>query len=176
MNSLIANQRLIEVCRRQHKSISTERVYSLWLRDYCRFMASLDPTLPSENKVEKFLTMLAQKRDVSASTQSQAFCALLFFYKDVLGRPLKNVDALRATRPDRIRYCPPRQEVMKLLSAVPNVGGYPTNLVTRLLYGCGLRVGEPISLRIKDVDLENGKLSIIGAKGGKDRMVAIFPK
>jgi hypothetical protein len=52
-----ASQRLIEVCRRQHKSLSTERVYSLWLRDYCRFMASLDPTLPSEKKVEKFLTI-----------------------------------------------------------------------------------------------------------------------
>ena len=173
MNTSFAIQRLIEVCRRQHKSLATERVYSLWLRDYCRFMVSVDPTLTSEKKVERFLTMLAQKRDVSASTQSQAFCALLFFYKCVLEKPLKNVDALRATRPDRIRYCPPRSEVMKLLPMVPNVGGYPTNLVTRLLYGCGLRVGEPIALRIKDVDLEKGKLSILGAKGGKDRVVAL---
>lgn len=172
MNSVIAIQRLIEVCRRQHKSLSTERVYALWLKQYVQFIQKL-PEMPSEEKVGRFLTMLAQKRDVSASTQNQCFSALLFFYKNVLCHPLKDINGLRATRPDRIRYCPSREEVLKLLPLVRNIGGYPTSLVTRLLYGCGLRVGEPLALRIKDVDLANSKLAILGAKGKKDRVVRL---
>ena len=62
-----------------------------------------------------------------------------------------------------------------LLETVRNVGGHPTNLIARMLYGCGLRVSEPLNLRIKDVDLERCRLCIRGAKGGKDRMVALPP-
>src|SRR5688572_28475785 len=103
MTNSFAVERLVEVCRRQHKALSTERTYALWLRDYCRFIARIDsPQMASERKVEAFLTMLARRRNVSASTQNQAFNALLFFYKDVLGQPLQNVNALRATRPDQI--------------------------------------------------------------------------
>lgn len=173
MTRLVAIQRLVEVCRRQHKSISTERTYSLWLKEYTVFITRIDPLLSSEKKLEAFLTMLAKQRDVSASTQNQAFNAILFFYKDVIQQPLKNVDALRATRPDQIRYAPTRDEVNRLLPLVRNVGGYPVNLIVRLLYGCGLRVNEPLSLRIKDVDIGNGRLFIRGAKGGKDRVVKL---
>lgn len=117
--------------------------------------------------------MLALKREVSASTQNQAFNAVLFFYKDVLGQPLQKVDALRATRPDRIRYAPTREEVLRLLPLVENQGGYPINLIVRLLYGCGLRVNEPLNLRIKDLDVANSRLFILSAKGGKDRVVRL---
>lgn len=171
MNGKIAIERLVEVCRRQHKSLSTERTYSLWLRDYIRFIATIPAALSSEKKLEAFLTMLAKKRDVSASTQNQAFNAIVFFYKCVIEQPLKDVDALRATRPDRVRYCPPRDQVMRLLPLVPNIGGYPINLIVRLLYGCGLRLNEPLALRIKDVDMANSSLTIIGAKFQKDRVV-----
>lgn len=117
--------------------------------------------------------MLARERDVSASTQSQAFNAICFFYKDCLGSPLKDVDALRATRPDRVRYAPTVAEVNRLLPLVRNVGNYPTNLITRMLYGMGLRVSEPLNVRIKDLDLANSKLFIIGGKGRKDRVVRL---
>lgn len=69
MNNIAAIARLVEVCRRQHKSLSTERTYALWLKQYCAFIMKIDPLLTSEAKLEKFLGMLAQKRDVSASTQ-----------------------------------------------------------------------------------------------------------
>lgn len=173
MNTESAIQRLIKVCRRQHKALSTERVYALWLRDYCRFITTLDAALPSERKMEAYLTMLARKRDVSASTQNQAFNAILFFYRRVLGQELNGIDGLRATRPDRVRYAPTREEVMKLLPMVRNAGGYPTNLITRMLYGCGLRVSEPLALRVKDLDLANSQVRIIEAKNRKDRVVRL---
>ncbi|MCL4181168.1 MAG: tyrosine-type recombinase/integrase [Verrucomicrobia bacterium] len=112
-------------------------------------------------------------RDISVSRQNQAFNAILFFYKEVLGQPLQGVDAFRAHRPAHIRHAPSIAETQALLSAIRNVGGYPTDLVARMLYGCGLRVSEPLNLRIKDVNIPQRRLCIRGAKGGKDRMVAL---
>lgn len=167
-----AIQRATEVIRRQHKALATERVYLLWLRQYMAAVRQMPNGLSSEQKMERFLTDLAL-RDVSASTQNQAFNAVLFFYRDVLRVELKNIDALRATRPDQIRHAPSREDTLALLAAVKDTEGYPCNLVVQLLYGCGLRVNEPLALRIKDVRLAESALFILGAKGGKDRVVRL---
>jgi integron integrase len=167
-----AVQNLIGVCRRQHKALETERSYAGWLRRYCRFIIERRPLGGSIQRVEAFLTQLA-KQDVSASTQNQAFNALVFFYKDVLEEPLGNVDALRATRPASLRHAPTVQETADLLRNVRDVAGYPTRLIVRLLYGCGLRVSEPLNLRVKDLNFDDSQVFILGAKGGKDRVVAL---
>ena len=173
MHAKEAIQRTREVIRRQHKALATEDTYVHWLRRYISALQGIPPTLTSEQKLERFLTQLALTRDVAASTQNQAFNAIAFFYKDVLGTPLHDVDALRATRPVHLRHAPTLTETRALLQAVGDVGGYPTNLVARLLYGCGLRVTEPLNLRIKDLDLEGAVLFVLGAKGGKDRVVSL---
>jgi integrase len=136
-------------------------------------LQSMPDSLPSEHKLERFLTDLARRRDLSANSQNQAFNAILFFYKEVLRQPLQGADALRAKRPARLRHAPTVSEIQALLQTVKDRAGYPTNLITRLLYGCGLRVCEPLNLRIKDINLERFSLSIVGAKGGKDRIVAL---
>lgn len=173
MNTEQAIHRLRGVIRRQHKALATESSYVFWLRRYMTALGQYPQTLTSEQKVERFLTDLARHRDISASTQNQAFSAIVFFYKDALERPLHGVDALRATRPARMRRAPSLSETQALLRAVRNAGGYPTNLIARMLYGCGLRVSEPLNRRIKDLDLQQSTLCIRGAKGGKDRMVAL---
>jgi integron integrase len=173
MNAEQAVCRLREVVRRQHKAWATESTYVLWLRRYILAISKYPEELSSEKKLERFLTELARDRGVSAITQNQAFNAILFFYRDVLGQPLQKVDALRATRPARLRNAPSLQDTQALLRTVRNVGGHPTNLIARMLYGCGLRVSEPLNLRIKDVDLGRCRLCIRGAKGGKDRVVAL---
>lgn len=173
MNPAIEREiaRAVGVMRRQHKALSTERDYAGWLRRYFRFVYSLPRDLTSEKKAEAFLTSLAQERQVSASTQNVAFNAICFFYKDVLQKPLQEVDSLRATRGSRVRHAPTVQETFDLLAAVKDVGGYSTNLVARLLYGCGLRVTEPLNLRTKDV--QEDRLFIMGGKGRKDRVVSL---
>lgn len=173
MTTQEALDRAREVIRRQHKALATEESYLGWLRRYMRALRQMPNGLTSEQKLERFLSELALKQNVSASTQNQAFNAIVFFYKDVLGAPLKEIDALRATRPDRLRHAPTVSETRDLLAAIRNVAGYPTNLITRMLYGCGLRVTEPLNLRIKDVQIDDGKLFILGAKGRKDRVVAL---
>jgi site-specific recombinase XerD len=160
------------VIRRKHLSWRTEECYLGWIRRYAHFADTLARKLSSEAKVEAFLTRLA-KDGVAASTQNQAFNALLFFYEHGIGKPLQNIHALRAKRPATVRTAPSEADVRAALEAVQDIHGYPTRLVAALLYGCGLRVTEPLNLRIKDVDLEGSRLVIRGAKGGKDRIVAL---
>jgi integron integrase len=172
MNADDAVRRLTEVVRRKHLALATERTYCAWLRRYCDFLKGLPSHLPSEQKLERFLTVLAQK-NVAASTQNQAFNAIIFFYKEALGTELKNVQSLRARRPAHLRHAPTPKETWQLIKTIQSDALFATSLVVRLLYGCGLRVCEPLNLRIKDVNLEAAQLTIRAAKGGKDRVVAI---
>ena len=172
MNTAQALQKLTDVIRRKHFALATEQSYRGWLRRYCDYIKLLPASVSSEQKLERFLTALAQD-NVAASTQNQAFNAVLFFYKEALGTPLKNVQSLRARRPEQVRRAPSRENTLRLLKTVQKDSGFAVGLAVRLLYGCGLRVTEPLNLRIKDIDLEGGQFFIRSAKGGKDRVVSI---
>jgi Phage integrase, N-terminal SAM-like domain len=123
MNTEEAVRRLKEVVRRKHLALATEQAYCAWLRRYCDFLNGLPLHLPSQHKLERFLTVLAQNH-VAASTQNQAFNAILFFYKEALGIELENIQALRARRPARIRHAPTPQEIWQLQPGqLPAAGG-----------------------------------------------------
>ena len=139
---------------------------------YIRAVGKLPKAWTSEKKAEAFLTGLA-KREVAAATQNQALNAIAFLYKEVLGTPLGTVDALRVRRPATVREALNIGETRALLAAIPQVADATACLVVRLLYGCGLRVSEPLELRIKDVDLAGARLIIRSAKGNKDRIVPL---
>jgi integron integrase len=168
-----AIDRIRDVIRRQHKALSTEETYVFWVRRYIHALKKMPSELSSEKKLEQFLTDLARRYDVSASSQNQALNAILFFYREVLGQTIGNINSLRAKRPVHVRHAPTVPETRLLLQTIRDVGGYPTNLIARLLYGCGLRLSEPLNLRIKDLNLEQFRLCIRGAKGGNDRFVAL---
>lgn len=172
MNETESIQRLREIIRRKHLALSTEDAYCGWVRRFIGFLRTDRYGKTSEERFERFLTHLARE-GVSSSTQNQAFNAVRFFYAEVVKKPLEQVNALRARRPARMRVAPGRDEVRQLMGDVRDEHGYPTRLIVRLLYGCGLRVSEPLNLRIKDVDFENSRLVIREAKRGKDRVVAL---
>lgn len=173
MKAQMALDKFRDFIRLRHLALSTEQSYLAWLARYIRFLESEDvETMTREQRVEAFLTCLA-RQDVSASTQNQAFNAMVMFYRDVLDQALGNVDALRANRPMQVREAPSVEEVRALLASVRDVHGYPTRLITHLIYGCGLRVTEPCNLRVKDVALREQRLTLRSAKGGKDRVVAL---
>lgn len=161
-----------QVMRLRHLAVSTEASYVGWVVRFAKFLANRKGHGTSESKMEAFLSSLANS-GCSASTQNQAFNALLFFYQRVIGVDLGDVQALRAKSPQMIRTAPDVSGVDRLLRSITDVGGYPTRLIVRLLYGCGLRVSEPLNLRIKDVRIRDSLLIIRGAKGGKDRVVGI---
>lgn len=172
MNAKQADELLRNMVRLKHYSLSTEKSYADWLCRFMRYVVKLSHGLSSEKKLEAFLSSLARD-EVSASTQNQAFNALLFFYRDCLGQKLEGINALRAKREASIRRAPAVDEVRRLLADIRDDGAYPVRLVVKLIYGCGLRITEPLSLRVRDVEMAKSQLIIRRAKGGKDRLVAL---
>ncbi len=172
MNIKEAEAKLRGVARRRHMAYSTEESYVGWLKRFARFVRERSPSGTPAEKMERFLTQLA-RQEVSASSQNQAFNAILFFYRETMGVEVGKVDALRAKGPSYIRTAPELAEVRALLAAVRDTGGYPTRLIVRMIYGMGLRVSEPLNLRLKDVLIAESRIILRGAKGGKDRVVAL---
>jgi integrase len=162
--------------RMKHLAYSTEDTYCGWIARYYDFCRDLPVDRTPEQKAESFLTNLAVRRRLSARTQDQAFSAVLFLYKEVLEKPLGEVDALRAKRAFHERTSPSREQIRLFLGAVEDTPSTPSKLLVSLLYGCGLRVSEPLELRVKDIlwsEGPNGQLLVRGAKGGKDRRLPI---
>ena len=118
MKPFEAEQRLVEVIRLRHLAKATEDCYVAWLRRFMRFLVERRPTGTTEQKLEAFLTQLA-KQDVAATTQNQAFNALVFFYREAMKQPLGDIRALRAKRPAMIRTAPEVDEVRALLAGLP---------------------------------------------------------
>jgi integrase len=128
-----------EVMRLKHYSIRTERCYCDWIRRYIHFhklQTREELFLEPKAKIELFLSDLAVKGQVAASTQNQAFNALLFLYREVLPQPLEGVDAVRADRPVRVPVVLTQDETRRVILAMSGV----TQLVVKLLYGSGLRL------------------------------------
>jgi site-specific recombinase XerD len=152
-----AIQQTRDLIRLRHMSLKTEECYLGWLSRYMVWLPQAAPGLVSEKKFEAYLTSLA-KRGVAASTQNQAFNAIRFFYTQVLGQELKGIQALRALRPAMIRTAPTVDEVWQLFTGLKDVHGYPTRLIARMIYGCGMRVCEPLNLRVKDLEIGHSRL------------------
>ena len=163
-----------QLARTKHFSIRTEKAYVYWIARYIRFNGVRHPGTLGAPEVETFLTHLAVDGHVSASTQNQALGALLFLYRDVLRQEIGKLDAVRARRPQRIPLVLSVREVQQLLEQIERLPTTePYGLMAKLMYGAGLRLLECCRLRVKDIDLERGQLSVRGGTGDKDRYVML---
>lgn len=157
--------------RRLHYSPRTEESYLRWVRDFVRFHQRRHPREMGAAEVTAFLNDLALRRRVSASTQNQALCALVFLYRKVLELDLPALDGLqRAQRPEHLPTVLSRRDVLALLDRLQP----PFRLLGELLYGAGLRLQEALSLRVKDVDLDRHQITVRRGKGAHDR-AALLP-
>ena len=156
-----------QVMRYHHYAYRTEKTYSDWILRYIRFFgAKYHPKDMGKTQIEAFLSNLAIKERVSASTQRQALNALIFLYRNVLDKPIEEeIEPVRAKRNRRPPVVMAQSEVRQVLS---NINGIHL-LMANLLYGSGLRLMECIRLRVHDVDFKRNLLYIRAAKGGKDR-------
>jgi len=162
---------LREVMRLRHYSLRTERSYRDWVRRFVKFhgMKRREDLEPAEAKIELFLSHLAVEGHVAASTQNQAFNALLFLYREVLHRPLENIQAVRADRPRRVPGFLMEEEVRQVIGGMTGA----TQLVVKLLYGSGLRLMEGLRLRVQDLDFGMKQLTVRDGKGSKDRYTVL---
>jgi integron integrase len=154
----------------RHYSPKTLKSYSTWVRKIQYFSKSKDPELLSTTDVKDFLTFLAVKQKVSASSQNQAFNALLFFFRHILNREFGKIDGV--VRAKRKRYIPVVLSREEIDAIVGNLK-YPYDLVVKLLYGCGLRLFECLNLRIQNFNFDACILTVHDGKGKKDRTVPL---
>jgi integron integrase len=162
--------RVREAVRARHYSPRTEEAYVGWIRRFIRFNRLRHPRDMGEAEITAFLSSLAIRGHVSASTQNQALAALLFLYREVLGSRVEWLEGIvRAKKPVRLPVVLTRGEVRALIE---NLQGEKKLMVT-VLYGGGLRLMECLELRVKDLDLERGQITVREGKGGKDRVTVL---
>ena len=160
-----------EVLRFHHYSYRTEETYVSWILKYIKYHGTRHPRELGQQDVEKYLSHLAQEKNVAASTQNQAFNALLFLYRHVLDLPdrVDRVDAVRSKKPKKMPTVLTRDEVRALFGQMEGTA----LLMAKLLYGCGLRISELVRLRVEALDFGNGGLVVRDGKGRKDRITVL---
>jgi integron integrase len=161
---------LQKALRLNHYSLRTEQSYLEHVKRFLLFSGSVTGEALGESHVKRYLEYLALTRRLAASSQNQAFSALLYFFKRVLNRNLGQLeDTVRAHRGRRLPEVLSKDEVKRFLALTEGTSG----LMLRLLYGAGLRLMECVRLRVKEVDFERGVLMVRDGKGAKDRMVML---
>jgi integron integrase len=159
-----------QAVRARHYSKRTERTYVDWIKRFILFHGKRHPLEMGEPEINQFLTDLAVRKKVSASTQNQALSAILFLYQRVLEKPLEWVNpAVRAKKPKRLPVVLTREEVRTILCLMD---GAP-KLIATLLYGAGLRLHECLELRFKDIDFTTNQILVRDGKGQKDRITTL---
>lgn len=154
----------------RHYSPRTLKTYSGWTRKFQAYLQSKDPQLVAVQDVKDFLTWLAVDHVVSASTQNLAFNALLFLFRNVFNQEFGKIDGIvRAKRKPYIPVVLSRKEVDRIIDFMK----YPHKLIISLMYGCGLRISECLSLRVQNFNFDMKILTIHDGKGKKDRTIPI---
>jgi len=157
-----------------HYSKRTEEAYLRWTYKFLCFHRDragdwVHPDDMTAKDIEEFLTCMAVNKRVAASTQNQAFSAIMFLFKKVLKRDIV-VDAVRAKAPERLPVVLSRPEIASFFLAMK---AEPYRLMAELMYGSGLRLMECCRLRVKDIDFDRKQIIVREGKGNKDRMVPL---
>ena len=145
------------ILRLKHLAYRTEQTYLSWLRRFYYFVEGKTPELLNQNDLKDFLTHLAVEKKVAATTQNQAFNAILFFYRHVINVDIEDIhQTVRAKTSKRLPTVLTSGEVKKLFN---HLGGTHL-LMAKIIYGGGLRLNECLRLRIKDIDIERKFLGV----------------
>lgn len=148
----------------------TIKAYLIWIADYVRFHQYQHPKSMGDHEVEAYLTHLAVKRNLSASTQASALNALVFLYEKYFNTPInKELGFVRSHRDKKLPVVLTFEEANRLLAHVAPAQFLPV----ALLYGSGLRLMECVRLRVKDIDFDFRCVRVWNGKGGKHRVTTV---
>lgn len=164
-----AKKALSDEIKVRHYSPKTLKAYSDWVSKFQFFVKNKRPDELSDTDYKGFLTFLAVQQGVSASTQNQAFSALLFFYRNVLKKDPGEIQSVRAKQNPYIPVVLTQKEIIAIIRHLAP----PYDLVVKILYGCGLRLFECLQLRVGDFNFDGEILFIRDGKGKKDRTVPL---
>lgn len=156
--------------RTKHYSMKTEKAYVHWIKRFILFHNKRHPKEMGEIEINQFITHLAVKEKVSASTQNQALCAIVFLYKHVLKIELGDFGSITwAKKREREPVVFTKTETKAILAQMSGTNWIMANL----LYGAGLRLTECLQLRVKDIDFEYNQITVRDSKGNKDRITVL---
>ena len=158
-------EKMIKVLRLKHLSLNTEKTYTGWSRQFQGFLHGKNPDDLSTDDIRSFLSYLAVERKIAASTQNQALNAVLFLFRHGLGKQVKDLDAVRARKKRRLPVVFSPGEVSQVFDHMSGT----MRLMAMLTYGGGLRLAECLSLRVQDIDIQRGTVTVRSGKGDKDR-------
>ena len=162
--------RLHEALRSRHYSRRTEQTYCHWVKRFIYFHNIRHPAEMGETGINAFLTHLAIKERVSASTQTQALSAIIFLYRHVFQREIGELKGLiRARKPRHLPVVMTKDEVRAVMTELDG----QCRLMAGLMYGAGLRLMECLRLRVQDVDFSANQISLRDGKGAKDRLTML---
>jgi len=163
-------EQLRQALRSRHYSRRTEQTYCQWVKRFVYFHKVRHPAEMGEPEINAFLTHLAVKERVSASTQNQALSAILFLYRHVLNRKIGDLgEVIRARKPRHLPVVMTREEVKLVLGHLKG----DRWLMANLMYGAGLRLRECLRLRVQDVDFAANQIIVRDGKGFKDRITML---
>lgn len=151
---------------RKRYSINTIKTYSYLFKSFMQYYSNIKPEDLTEDDIRKYQDYLVQKKKVSRSTQDQAINAIKFYYEKVLGREKGDFFIERPIREKKLPEVVSEKELLKILKATDNI---KHKTIITVLYSSGIRRGELINLRIKDVDFDKRLIFVRGGKGKKDR-------
>ncbi len=161
-----------EKIRVKHYSYRTEQAYVQWVKRFILFHNKKHPKDMGEKEITQFLSHWAVNRNISASTQNQALCAIVFLYKHVLNKDLNEFGNIQwAKRPKRLPVVFSKNEMRQILDEMSGI----YKVMATLLYGAGLRLTECLQLRVKDIDFDYQQITVRSGKGEKDR-VTVLPE
>nr|WP_323521085.1 phage integrase N-terminal SAM-like domain-containing protein [Xanthomonas nasturtii] len=156
--------------RRLGRAKRTEDAYVGWIRRFILANGKRHPEAMGVRDVEAFLILLAARDHVAPSMQNQVLAALLFLYREVLGRDLPWMDVIRrAKRPRRLPTVLSEAEVMAVLARME----VRQALMAALLYGTGMRLVECVRLRIKNVDVARNEIVVRDGESDSDGLVPL---
>jgi integron integrase len=170
----MTNRKLLDqvsdIARFRHLSLRTEETYRNWIKRYICFHGKRHPKDLNAEHVRTFLTHLAVNEHVAASTQNQAFNALLFLYRQVLQMEAPDIQGVeRARHSRRLPVVFTKAEATALIAQMKG----EHRLIAGLLYGSGLRIMEAVRLRVKDLDFSRDEITVRDGKGEKDRVTML---
>src|SRR4030042_110173 len=160
--------------RLKHYSYSTERTYLQWIERFFNYALQTRNSrkisdIASED-FKNFVSHLALKQKVSSSTQNHAFNAIVFLFRNVLGKEIGDLG--KTVRAKRGQKLPVVFSVDEVKSLVAHMSG-KSLLIAELLYGSGLRLMELARLRVKDIDFDANTIFVRSGKGDKDRSTVL---
>jgi integron integrase len=161
-----------DTLRLKHYSYRTEETYLTWIKRFILFHGKRHPREMGSPEIEAFITHLAVVRNVAVSTQNQALSATLrvFLYKYVLKKEIEMPPSMvRPGRPKRLPTVLTPTEATRVLAQLQGVA----KIMTKLLYGSGLRLMECMRLRVRDIDFENRQIIVRDGKGENDRATVL---